>query len=115
MEGQVKGNEYSKGYTQATISGSQNLNIGLAGIASFFRGIAITKRGSTNITATLIINDNRVIDQVNIEHLGPKTNNQMPFVPFPRKLSGSDTITLTLTGDGADTCDISVYYVGSKL
>lgn len=116
----------NKGFqvTVPTTGASQTLS--LSGLAKAFEGIifsaAFSSAPQTPISATqlrvsLIINNDTVIDDVAAVNLGAEvgagvTSGFPHFIPFPRALTGQDTILLRVTNSSgaSQILDVVVYY-----
>jgi hypothetical protein len=115
----------NKGFqvTVPTTGATQTLS--LSGLAKAFEGIifsANTAASPTLITATelritLTINNDVVIDDVVACQLGANANSGVTsgfpaFIPFPRALTGQDTILLRVTNSSgaSQILNVAVYY-----
>jgi len=110
--------------TVPTTGASQTLS--LSGLAKCFEGIKFsavasgapqTPISATQLRITLTINNDVVIDDVPAVDLGAEvaagvTSGFPHFIPFPRALTGQDTILLRVTNSsgGSQLLNANVYY-----
>lgn len=110
--------------TVPTTGASQTLS--LSGLAKCFEGIKFsavasgapqTPISATQLRVTLTINNDVVIDDVPAVDLGAEvaagvTSGFPHFIPFPRALTGQDTILLRVTNSsgGSQLLNANVYY-----
>lgn len=116
----------NKGFqvTVPTTGATQTLS--LSGLAKAFEGIIFsavasgapqTPISATQLRVTLTINNDTVIDDVAAVNLGAEvgagvTSGFPHFIPFPRALTGQDTILLRVTNSSgaSQILDTVVYY-----
>lgn len=116
----------NKGFqvTVPTTGATQTLS--LSGLAKSFEGIIFsavasgapqTPISATQLRVTLTINNDVVIDDVAAVNLGAEvgagvTSGFPHYIPFPRALTGQDTILLRVTNSsgGSQILDTVVYY-----
>lgn len=116
----------NKGFqiTVPTTGATQTLS--LSGLAKAFEGIIFsavasgapqTPINATQLRVTLTINNDVVIDDVAAVNLGAEvgagvTSGFPHFIPFPRALTGQDTILLRVTNSSgaSQILDTVVYY-----
>ena len=116
----------NKGFqvTVPTTGASQTLS--LSGLAKAFEGIIFSATTSaapatiinaTQLRVTLTINNDVVIDDVVAPDLGASaaagiTTGFPNFIPFPRALTGQDTILLRVTNSSgaSQILNVAVYY-----
>lgn len=116
----------NKGFqvTVPTTGATQTLS--LSGLAKAFEGIIFsavasgapqTPISATQLRVTLTINNDVVIDDVAAVNLGAEvgagvTSGFPHYIPFPRALTGQDTILLRVTNSsgGSQILDTVVYY-----
>ena len=116
----------NKGFqvTVPTTGASQTLS--LSGLAKAFEGIIFSATTSaapstiinaTQLRVTLTINNDVVIDDVVAHDLGASaaagiTTGFPNFIPFPRALTGQDTILLRVTNSSgaSQLLNVAVYY-----
>jgi len=116
----------NKGFqvTVPTTGATQTLS--LSGLAKAFEGIIFsavasgapqTPISATQLRVTLTINNDVVIDDVAAVNLGAEvgagvTSGFPHFIPFPRALTGQDTILLRVTNSSgaSQILDTVVYY-----
>ena len=99
----------AKGFAVQTASGTISQELSLSGLARMFEGILIT--GATSATnVTLIINNDVTIEAVTGTQLGAVTTGFPAYVPFPRRLTGQDTITLRVVDTASRTLAVTIYY-----
>ena len=116
----------NKGFqiTVPTTGATQTLS--LSGLAKAFEGIILSSTTSaapatlvnaTQLRVTLTINNDTVVDDVIAHELGASTGTGIStgfpaFIPFPRALTGQDTILLRVTNSsGANQLlNATVYY-----
>lgn len=99
----------AKGFAITTVNGTITQELSLSGLARMFEGIIIGN-AATSTFVTLIINNDVTIENVVATQLGVVTSGFPVFVPFPRKLTGQDTITLRVVDTGARTINTTVFY-----
>jgi hypothetical protein len=116
----------NKGFqvTVPTTGATQTLS--LSGLAKAFEGIILSSTTSaapatlvnaTQLRVTLTINNDTVIDDVIAHELGASTGTGIStgfpaFIPFPRALTGQDTILLRVTNSSgaSQILNATVYY-----
>ena len=116
----------NKGFqvTVPTTGATQTLS--LSGLAKAFEGIILSSTTSaapatlvnaTQVRVTLTINNDVVIDDVIAHELGASTAGGVTtgfpaFIPFPRALTGQDTILLRVTNSSgaSQLLNATVYY-----
>ena len=116
----------NKGFqvTVPTTGATQTLS--LSGLAKSFEGIRFSSTTSAaagtavnamQLRVTLTINNDVVIDDVSAVNLGAEvaagvTSGYPHFIPFPRALTGQDTILLRVTNSSgaSQILDAVVYY-----
>jgi hypothetical protein len=116
----------NKGFqvTVPTTGATQTLS--LSGLAKAFEGIILSSTTSaapatlvnaTQLRVTLTINNDVVIDDVIAHELGASTGTGIStgfpaFIPFPRALTGQDTILLRVTNSSgvSQILNATVYY-----
>ena len=116
----------NKGFqvTVPTTGATQTLS--LSGLAKAFEGIILSSTTSaapatlvnaTQLRVTLTINHDVVIDDVIAHELGASTGTGIStgfpaFIPFPRALTGQDTILLRVTNSSgaSQILNATVYY-----
>jgi hypothetical protein len=116
----------NKGFqvTVPTTGATQTLS--LSGLAKAFEGIILSSTTSaapatlvnaTQLRVTLTINNDTVIDDVIAPELGASTGTGIStgfpaFIPFPRALTGQDTILLRVTNSSgaSQILNATVYY-----
>ena len=116
----------NKGFqvTVPTTGATQTLS--LSGLAKAFEGIILSSTTSaapatlvnaTQLRVTLTINNDVVIDEVIAHELGASTGTGIStgfpaFIPFPRALTGQDTILLRVTNSSgaSQILNATVYY-----
>jgi len=99
----------SKGFQVQTAAGTITSELSLSGLARMFEGIYISGAAATSIVTLIINNDVTIESQVGTQ-LGAATTGYPSFVPFPRRLTGQDTITLRVVDTGARTLGVTIYY-----
>ena len=116
----------NKGFqvTVPTTGATQTLS--LSGLAKAFEGLILSSTTSaapatlvnaTQLRVTLTINNDVVIDDVIAHELGASTGTGIStgfpaFIPFPRALTGQDTILLRVTNSSgaSQILNATVYY-----
>ena len=116
----------NKGFqvTVPTTGATQTLS--LSGLAKAFEGIILSSTTSaapatlvnaTQLRVTLTINNDTVIEDVIAHELGASTGTGIStgfpaFIPFPRALTGQDTILLRVTNSSgvSQLLNATVYY-----
>lgn len=116
----------NKGFqvTVPTTGATQTLS--LSGLAKAFEGIILSSTTSaapatlvnaTQLRVTLTINNDVVIDDVIAHELGASTGTGIStgfpaFIPFPRALTGQDTILLRVTNSSgaSQILNATIYY-----
>jgi len=116
----------NKGFqiTVPTTGATQTLS--LSGLAKAFEGIILSSTTSAvpatlvnalQLRVTLTINNDVVIDDVVAHELGASVNAGVTtgfpaFIPFPRALTGQDTILLRVTNSSgaSQLLNVTVYY-----
>ena len=116
----------NKGFqlTVPTTGATQTLS--LSGLAKAFEGIILSSTTSaapatlvnaTQLRVTLTINNDTVVDDVIAHELGASTGTGIStgfpaFIPFPRALTGQDTILLRVTNSSgaSQILNATVYY-----
>jgi len=116
----------NKGFqiTVPTTGASQTLS--LSGLAKAFEGIILSSTttaapavlvNATQLLVTLTINNDVVVDSVTANTLGATINTGITsgfpaFIPFPRALTGQDTIILRVTNSSgaSQLLNATVYY-----
>jgi len=116
----------NKGFqiTVPTTGASQTLS--LSGLAKAFEGIILSSTttaapavlvNATQLLVTLTINNDVVVDSVTANTLGATTTGGITtgfpaFIPFPRALTGQDTIILRVTNSSgaSQLLNATVYY-----
>jgi len=116
----------NKGFqiTVPTTGASQTLS--LSGLAKAFEGIILSSTttaapavlvDATQLLVTLTINNDVVVDSVTANTLGATINTGITsgfpaFIPFPRALTGQDTIILRVTNSSgaSQLLNATVYY-----
>ena len=116
----------NKGFqvTVPTTGASQTLS--LSGLAKAFEGIILSSTttaapavlvNATQLLVTLTINNDVVCDSIVACDLGAKvgtgvTSGFPAFIPFPRALTGQDTILLRVTNSSgaSQLLNVTVYY-----
>ena len=116
----------NKGFqvTVPTTGATQTLS--LSGLAKAFEGIILSSTTSaapatlvnaTQLRVTLTINNDTVVDDVIAHELGASTGTGIStgfpaFIPFPRALTGQDTILLRVTNSSgaSQLLNATVYY-----
>lgn len=98
-----------KGFNFTTAIGTITQDLALSGLAKSFEGIIITNANAATIV-TLIVNNDVVIDSQSATQLGNITTGFPAFIPFPRRLTGQDTIQLRVVDTAARAINVSVYY-----
>lgn len=116
----------TKGFqTSVPVSGADQ-TLSLSGLAKQFEGILLSSTTAAapgtvvdpvQLTITLVINNDVVIDGDNAYHYaisstGGFTGGFPFFVPFPRRLTGQDTIILKITNSSgaAQILNTTIYY-----
>jgi len=116
----------TKGFqTSVPISGADQ-TLSLSGLAKQFEGILFSSTTSAapdavidpvELKVTLIINNDVVIDDDNAYHYAISATGGFSggfpfFVPFPRRLTGQDTIILKITNSSGATqlLNTTIYY-----
>jgi len=116
----------NKGFqvTVPTTGATQTLS--LSGLAKAFEGIILSSTttaapavlvDATQLLVTLTINNDVVVDSVTANTLGATINTGITsgfpaFIPFPRALTGQDTIILRVTNSSgaSQLLNATVYY-----
>jgi len=116
----------NKGFqiTVPTTGATQTLS--LSGLAKAFEGIILSATttaapavliNATQLLVTLTINNDVVVDSVTANTLGATINTGITsgfpaFIPFPRALTGQDTIILRVTNSSgvSQLLNATVYY-----
>jgi len=116
----------NKGFqvTVPTTGATQTLS--LSGLAKAFEGIILSSTttaapavlvNATQLLVTLTINNDVVVDSVTANTLGATINTGITsgfpaFIPFPRALTGQDTIILRVTNSSgaSQLLNATVYY-----
>jgi len=116
----------NKGFqvTVPTTGATQTLS--LSGLAKAFEGIILSSTttaapgvlvNATQLLVTLTINNDVVVDSVTANTLGATTTSGVTtgfpaFIPFPRALTGQDTILLRVTNSSgaSQLLNATVYY-----
>jgi hypothetical protein len=99
----------SKGFQVQTASGAITQELSLSGLARMFEGIFISGAAATTLVTLIINNDVTIEGQLGTQ-LGAVTSGFPAFVPFPRRLTGQDTITLRVVDTAARTLSTTIYY-----
>lgn len=112
----VKAQKRSKGFTFQTVVGTQDFNLDVSGDGVMFLGMNITTRTVAQLpenTFKLMINEEQIFSKCNGKFLSPETNpnKDMEFFPYPRPMSGSDEIILTVDSLVAMQVFVNVYYI----
>ena len=102
----------AKAFSITTINGVQDNTLTLSGFAKCFNGLIIDGGASNlqNMTATLIINNDVVIDSATPAFFETDAANPRQYFEFYRPLTGQDTITLRIQDTGAQSLEVLVYY-----
>jgi hypothetical protein len=99
----------AKGFQITTTAGVVTQELSLSGLARMFEGIVI-KNSAITTFITLIVNNDVVIDSVEATQFGVVTSGFPVFIPFPRKLTGQDTITARVVDTAGRTINVTLYY-----
>lgn len=99
----------SKGFNFTTAVGTTTQELSLSGLAKSFEGIIITNANAATIVS-LIINNDVAIDSQSATQLGASTTGFPAYVPFPRRLTGQDTIQLRVVDTAARAINVTIYY-----
>jgi hypothetical protein len=107
----------AKGYTWSIATGTNNtLSLQLPGDQEKLLGISVNPEGVTATIANqpnslkLEVNNEVIIKDLHSSFLNP-ANNELPFYPFERPLTGKDEINMTATGVTAGDLYVVLYYV----
>jgi len=116
----------TKGFQTTVPTTGADQTLSLSGLAKQFEGILITSTTSaapgtvtnpTQLRITLIINNDVVIDDDIAHHYAISATGGFSggfpfFVPFPRRLTGQDTILLKVTNSSgaSQILNTTVYY-----
>ena len=116
----------TKGFQTTVPTTGADQTLSLSGLAKQFEGILITSTTSaapgtvtnpTQLRITLIINNDVVIDDDIAHHYAISATGGFSggfpfFVPFPRRLTGQDTILLKVTNSSgaSQLLNTTVYY-----
>jgi len=116
----------TKGFQTTVPTTGADQTLSLSGLAKQFEGILITSTTSaapgtvtnpTQLRLTLIINNDVVIDDDIAHHYAISATGGFSggfpfFVPFPRRLTGQDTILLKVTNSSgaSQILNTTVYY-----
>lgn len=116
----------NKGFQVTVPSTGATQTLSLSGLAKAFEGLIFSSTTSavpgtlvnaTQLRLSLTINNDVVIDDVVAVDLGAKVDSGVTsgfpaFIPFPRALTGQDTILLRVTNSSgaSQLLNVTVYY-----
>jgi hypothetical protein len=102
----------AKAFPITTINGVEDNSLTLSGFAKCLNGIVIEPFAATtaNITMTLIVNNDVVIDSANVDFFTKDASNPRQYYEFFRPLTGQDTITLRIQDTAAQSIEVMLYY-----
>jgi len=103
-----------KGFRKTFATGTDDLSLSLSGMAKYFLGIAIHNITAASLDASLVINEDVVIDTIDARFIEVDgATSPRDFYSFGRALNGQDTINLRINnGTGAAVpIVVIVYYI----
>ena len=116
----------NKGFQTTVPTTGATQTLSLSGLAKAFEGIRLSATTSAapqtiinamQLVVTLTINNDVVVDSVTAHELGASTGSGITtgfpnFIPFPRALTGQDTIILRVTNSSGASAilNTTVYY-----
>jgi hypothetical protein len=105
---------YVQGFRQAIGAGATVLmTISLTAPGKWLHGFAFIPTAASDITdvqLTLLVNNNNVTNKIAGENCNPGFTQGQIFFPTPQPLSGNDTITLSVTNNGAASVQITANF-----
>lgn len=102
---------YAKGYTLATANGTAESRLTISGIARKLLGIAFSP--VTGVNVTWKVNNDTILDRVDVSLLSKDENTGLIFYPFPRELSGNDTVEISFNSVAASVeINYAIHYEG---
>jgi len=112
----VKVQKRSKGFEFQTVVGSADFNLDISGDGVFFLGLNVTSATPNTMfkhSLKLMFNEEQLFAKNNAKFLCPELNpnKDMEFFPYPRPMSGSDEVVLTITSTEAITLFVNTYYI----
>jgi hypothetical protein len=102
----------AKAFPITSVNGVQDNSLTLSGFAKCLNGIIIEPLAANlnNVTISLIVNNDVVIDSANANFFDQDASNPRQYFEFYRPLTGQDTITLRVEDTGAQSFEILLYY-----
>ena len=113
----VKVQKRSKGFNIQTVAGGTiDVPLKISGDGKFFLGLNLTSAVAStmfNHSFKLMFNEEQLFANCNGKYLTPELNpnKDMEFFPYPRPMSGSDTVTLSVTSVIAEVIFLNTYYI----
>lgn len=113
----VKTQKRSKGFEFQTVAGATaDFPLEISGDGVFFLGLNISSFDVATIanhSFKLMFNEEQIFAKNNGKFLCPQTNpnKDLEFFPYPRPMSGSDNVILSITSKVAEIILINAYYI----
>lgn len=114
----VKLQKRAKGYDiQTTANTTTNTQLVISGNAKILLGLNIGSNAGSGALlghwGTLEVNNEIIFQDINLSFLSPELNwKEEEYFPFPRPLSGSDDVKLSIrSGASADIIFAEIYYI----
>ena len=113
----VKVQKRSKGFEiQTSGGGTVDVPLKISGDGKFFLGLNIASAINAtmfNHSFKLMFNEEQLFANCNGQYLCPalNPNKDMEFFPYPRPMSGSDTVILSVTSKLAEVIFVNTYYI----
>jgi len=112
----VKVQKRSKGFAIQTAVGTIDFPLKISGDGNFFLGLNVASAVNStmfNHSFKLMFNEEQLFADCNGQYLCPalNPNKDMEFFPYPRPMSGSDTVILSITSLLAEKVFVNTYYI----
>ncbi len=112
----VKVQKRSKGFIMTTVVGTKKFDLDISGDGVFFLGLNVTSATPTTLwkhNFKLMFNEEQLFADNNGKFICPELNpnKDMEFFPYPRPMSGNDSITLTIESTEAVDLFVNTYYI----
>lgn len=113
----VKSQKRSKGFDiQTTANGTIDFPLEISGDGKFFLGLNVANAVFANMfnhSFKLMFNEEQLFANCNGVYLCPQLNpnKDMEFFPYPRPMSGSDNVVLSITSNIAEKIFVNTYYI----
>ena len=102
-----------KSFTITSAIGVVEETLQLSGLAKHLLGAVVTTPGA-DTAASLIVNNDVVIEDLNLNLLTSDAENPRQYYDFGRPLTGNDDIELRVTDTAANTFTIVLYFVNQN-